>query len=190
LSSRIQRFSKGVTASVVCGCAIGCAAHPGVLARLNKRMTVDSFRRAADFLRAHDIALRVFVLLKPPCLEDAAAHDWTCRSIDLAIECGATACTIIPTRGGNGAMEALDPPFVAPRLPALECAVEYGIARRGACRVFADLWDLERFYDCGCSPRRAARLQAINRTQLLGEWVECGGCQESGVRSQESGVRS
>jgi archaeosine synthase beta-subunit len=88
--------------------AIGLeTAHPGVLARLNKKMTVDAFRGAADFLREHDIALRVFVLLSPPFMPADVAIDWACRSIDLAQECGATACIVIPTRGGNGAMEAI-----------------------------------------------------------------------------------
>jgi hypothetical protein len=49
--------------------AIGLeTAHADTLARLNKRMTIDSFRRAAGFLQANDIDLRVFVLLNPPFL--------------------------------------------------------------------------------------------------------------------------
>jgi uncharacterized Fe-S cluster-containing MiaB family protein len=149
-------------------------AHPGVLARLNKQMTIDTFRNAADFLAEHDIALRVFVLLGPPYMPAADAVEWACRSIDLAAECGATACTVIPTRGGNGAMEALDPPFEPPRLPALEAAVEYGLARgAGGMRVFADLWDVERFFDCGCAGHRAARLRVMNREQRAPARVNC-----------------
>jgi len=51
-------------------------AHPEVLARLNKRMTLDQFARAAEFLRGHDIALRVFILVKPPFLDEAEALEW------------------------------------------------------------------------------------------------------------------
>ncbi len=40
--------------------------HPEVLPRLNKRMTPEMFSGAAEFLRRHGIALRVFVLVKPP----------------------------------------------------------------------------------------------------------------------------
>ena len=153
--------------------AIGLeTAHPGVLARLNKKMTIEAFRRAADFLRAHDIALRVFVLLSPPFMPAHEAVEWACRSIDLANECGATACTVIPTRGGNGAMEAIGEEFVPPRLPALEAAVEYGLSHAGM-RVFADLWDIERFFDCGCSGERAARLRVINREQREPARVTC-----------------
>ena len=161
--------------------AIGLeTAHPDVLARLNKRMTLDAFRRAADFLHRHDIALRVFVLLSPPFMPPGEAVEWACRSIDLAAECGATACSVIPTRGGNGAMEAIGDAFVPPRLDALESVLEYGLSRRAGPfgpaatrRIFADLWDIERFYSCTCSPDRAARLATMNRTQRLIAPVSC-----------------
>jgi radical SAM enzyme (TIGR01210 family) len=170
--------------------AIGLeTAHPEVLARLNKRMTLDAFRRAADFLHRHGIALRVFVLLSPPFMPAGETVEWACRSIDLAAECGATVCSVIPTRGGNGAMEALGDAFTAPQLPALESVLEYGFGLRGArpfgragrgpfepagtMRVFADLWDIERFFSCSCSPARAARLEAMNRQQRLLEPIAC-----------------
>jgi radical SAM enzyme (TIGR01210 family) len=151
--------------------AIGLeTAHPDVLARLNKRMTLESFDRAAAFLAGHGIALRVFVLLQPPFLDAGETLAWACRSIDHARGAGATVCTVIPTRGGNGAMEAIG--FEPPRLPALEAAVEYGLAR-GGMRVFADDWDLTRFFDCRCSGSRAARLRTMNRTQRIVPPVEC-----------------
>jgi archaeosine synthase beta-subunit len=161
--------------------AIGLeTAHPGVLARLNKRMTIEAFRRAADFLQRHDIALRVFVLLSPPFMPPDEAVEWACRSIDFAEECGATACSVIPTRGGNGAMEALGGAFTPPRLAALEAVIEYGLgprraraSKRAVMRVFADLWDVERFYSCACSPARAARLAAMNREQRAGDRIVC-----------------
>lgn len=150
-------------------------AHPEALARLNKRMTLESFQRAAEFLRRHDIDLRAFVLLSPPFIAAGDAVEWACRSIDLAQDCGAAVCSVIPTRGGNGAMEALGGAFQRPRLPALERAIEYGVQRRRG-RVFADTWDLERFYDCACSPARAERLGEMNRTQSLPEAVRCARC--------------
>jgi uncharacterized Fe-S cluster-containing MiaB family protein len=167
--------------------AIGLeTAHPGVLARLNKKMTIDSFRRAACFLRDHDIDLRVFVLLSPPYMRPAESVEWACRSIDLAGECGATACTVIPTRGGNGAMEALGDAVTAPRLADLEAAIEYGLNERaggaggaggageaGRGRVFADLWNIERFFDCGCAGHRVARLRVMNREQRVPAPVRC-----------------
>ena len=156
--------------------AIGLeTAHPETLARLNKRMSVDSFRCAAGFLADHDIDLRVFVLLNPPFLKGEKAIEWACRSIDLAAECGATVCSIIPTRSGNGAMEALGAAVERPRLAGLERVVEYGISQR-RLRVFADLWDIERFFDCECSPARVNRLQQMNRAQTAPASVSCERC--------------
>jgi len=40
-------------------------------------------------------------------------------------------------------------------------------------RVFADLWDAERFFSCDCSPARAKRLAAMNRDQRVQEPVAC-----------------
>lgn len=172
--------------------AIGLeTAHEPTLARLNKRMTLDSFRRAAEFLASHDIDLRVFVLLNPPYLSGDEAVEWACRSIDVAAEAGASVCSIIPTRGGNGAMESLGSEVVRPRLPALERVVDYGLRRsafaeasasasatsdRHRVRVFADLWDVERFFDCDCSRSRAARLRAMNRFQRVSAPVPTCGC--------------
>ena len=82
-------------------------AHPEVLERLNKKMTLDAFRRAADFLAEHDIALRVFVLLSPPFMPADHALEWACRSLDVAADVAPPSATVIPTRGGNGAMEAI-----------------------------------------------------------------------------------
>jgi radical SAM enzyme (TIGR01210 family) len=153
--------------------AIGLeTAHPGVLARLNKRMTLAAFARGAGFLAENRIDLRVFVLLNPPFLRADEGVEWACRSLDLAAASGATACSVIPTRGGNGALEALGADFVTSRLPALEAVVEYGLSLRGM-RVFADLWDVERFFDCTCSPARAERLREMNRRQAPAPAVTC-----------------
>jgi radical SAM enzyme (TIGR01210 family) len=151
--------------------------HPQILEQLNKRMTVDSFHQAAELLARHRIALRVFLLLQPPYLNEPEGLEWTSRSLDVAFDCGATACTIIPTRGGNGAMETLAAAgnFKAPSLKALEAALEQGLGK--ACgRVFADLWDVERLYACDCSPARAARLAAMNRTQRIPAPIACESC--------------
>ena len=148
--------------------AIGLeTAHEGVLARLNKAMTVDSFRRAADFLARNGVALRVFILLRPPFMNEEEGVEWACRSIDVAAECGATACAVIPTRGG-----------AQPSLRSLETVIEYGLAARqgppyAQQRVFADLWDIERFFDCSCSAARAARLRDMNTTQVIPPSISC-----------------
>ena len=154
-------------------------AHPQVLERLNKGMSLEDFGQAAAFLRRHDIALRVFVLVKPPFLTDEAeALFWAGRSVDFAFDWGATVVSLIPTRGGNGAMEALTAAgqYTPPPLAMLESALQYGLGlRRG--RVFADLWDLERFSNCsGCFPARHARLDCMNLTQVVSPEIACDAC--------------
>lgn len=172
---RALRFRDRLTGTLEV--AIGLeTANPDVLARLNKGMTVDSFRRAADFLARNAIALRAFILLKPPFMNEQEGVEWASRSIDVAIDCGATACSVIPTRGGE-----------QPRVSSLERVIEYGLTAhrkaapcdgRGAAlygppRVFSDLWDIERFFDCDCSPQRAARLGEMNRTQRVPPRITC-----------------
>ena len=150
--------------------------HEQVLNRLNKRMTLDQFTRAADFLRRNAIDLRVFILVQPPFVPAAEAFGWAQRSLDFAMDLGATAVTLIQTRGGNGAMEALaaQGQFVAPTLQVLEAAMEYGLQRKAA-RVFADLWEL-RGTCAQCRPQRAARLLEMNLRQVVLESVPCAAC--------------
>jgi archaeosine synthase beta-subunit len=152
--------------------------HPTVLERLNKRMTLDQFARGAAFLSENGIALRVFILLQPPFMDEAEGLEWACRSIDFAYDHGATVCSVIPTRGGNGAMEALAAAgqFAPPSLASMEAALEYGV-RLGRGRVFLDLWDAERFCTCSyCASQRLARLVEINRTQAVPPRVVCRRC--------------
>jgi radical SAM enzyme (TIGR01210 family) len=144
--------------------------HPEVLERLNKRMTVDDFRTAAKFLRTHDIDVRAFILVQPPFMPADEAVEWACRSIDTAFDAGVSVCSVIPTRGGNGAMEALG--TMPPSLLSLESVLEYGVTL-GRGRVFADLWNVERLFACRCSPARAGRLRAMNATQRIPSPILC-----------------
>lgn len=148
--------------------------HPEAGPRLNKRMTLDQFARAADFLRDLGAALRVFILVKPPFVEESEALEWAVRSLDFAFDCGATVAVLIPTRFGNGAMEALD--FAPPALATLEAALAAGI-EKGRGRVFADLWDLERFSSCShCFATRAERLRIMNLEQTVPPLPSCDVC--------------
>lgn len=154
-------------------------AHPGVLEKLNKGLTLEQFARAAEILRTNRMALRVFVLVKPPFLDETEALEWANRSIDLAFRCGASAISLIPTRLGNGAMEELAARglFSQPKLRTLESAVAYGL-RQARGRVFADLWDLEKFSECKeCFDARKERLREMNYRQALLPPVQCGACE-------------
>jgi radical SAM enzyme (TIGR01210 family) len=152
--------------------------HPETLSRLNKRMSVDQFATAADLLLKHDVDLRVFILVKPPFMREEKALEWAARSLEFAFDCGATAATLIPTRGGNGAMEELatSGDFSPPTLATVEAAAAYGIKlRRG--RVFTDLWDLRRSTTCEhCHQQRIARLHSMNIGQTILPFVVCQHC--------------
>lgn len=153
-------------------------AHPAVLEKLNKRMTLRQFANAASFLRRHDIDLRVFILVQPPFMPSHDALEWARRSLDFAFDCGATAATLIPTRGGNGAMEALAAKgdFVAPEIFLLENAAAYGL-ELGRGRVFTDLWDFKCGAGCRfCFDRRLQRLLTMNLTQAISAKVACMEC--------------
>lgn len=157
-------------------------AHPDVLQRLNKRLTLDGFRRAADWLRDHEVDLRAFVLIQPPFLEPDAALEWAVRSTEFAFDCGAAVVTLIPTRAGNGALEALRAggAFREPELGLVERALEAGL-RLARGRVFADPWDLDRFARCRrCLPARRQRLVMMNLTQRVAPRVCCDDCPEPG----------
>lgn len=156
-------------------------AHPEVLARINKRMTLDDFTRAVQFLVEHDIAVRAFVLLRPPFLSEDEGIEWALKSIAFAFDVGATCVSVIPTRAGNGTMERLQAEgwFAWPKLSSLEQVLAAGIAsKRG--RVFADTWDVARFADCSrCAAARVERLRQMNLSQSILTSVVCGCVKES-----------
>lgn len=149
--------------------------HPEVLLRLNKRMTLEDFKRATQYLNQNGVLVRAFILLRPPFLNESEGVIWAKRSIDFAFDVGVECCVIIPTRGGNGALERLQELglFSPPRIESLEEVLEYGIAlKRG--RVFVDLWDAEKFSHCHqCSLQRIQRICQINLTQVLAPTIHC-----------------
>jgi len=159
-------------------------AHRDALAALNKRMTLEDFAEAAAFLARHAIPLRVFVLLDPPFVPHHEAAEWALSSVRTARGVGASACVVIPTRGGNGAIDAL-PVEQRPRLGLrdLEWVVQEALSDaagrpegpplRPEMRIFADLWDIDRLFDCECSRDRSARLAQMNREQTVPAPVLC-----------------
>lgn len=178
VGARCLRFAQRLSGKLEV--AIGLeTVHEPTLERLNKRFKVADFRRSAALLSANDIDLRVFLLLRPPFMTEADGLEWACRSLDFAFDCGASVCCLIPTRAGNGALEALATAglFALPTLASLEAAQEYGLHLRQG-RVFADLWDIEIFARCDCAPARIARMTTMNRTQQSPLSIACSLCQE------------
>ena len=140
--------------------------HPEVLPKLNKGMTLEQFSAAASLLRGNRIDMRAFILVKPLWLSEAEALYWAGRSLDFAFACGAGAASLIPTRGGEA----------PPRIGTLEASQEYGLRLRQG-RVFADLWDVEKFSVCGhCYAARRHRLHEMNLGQTIPAPVDCGVC--------------
>lgn len=153
-------------------------AHPDVLAKLNKRMTLDSYAEAAGRLREYGVASRAFVLIQPPFLPVEHAVEWAVRSTAFAFDHGAGAVSLIPVRGGNGALDALaaSGEFSPPSLATTEAAFEAALVlERG--RVFVDVWDLSRFSDCSqCISSRETRMRVMNVTQVHEPPVRCPAC--------------
>jgi archaeosine synthase beta-subunit len=152
--------------------------HPEILPRLNKNFTLAHFANAAQFLREREIGVRAFVLVKTPFMSEAEGLEWAVKSVAWAFQSGATVTALIPTRGGNGAMERLREAgeFVPPRLSTLEKACEAAL-ELGKGRVFADTWNLELFSMCNlCLEERRRRLHAMNLTQRLLPSIRCASC--------------
>ncbi len=162
--------------------AIGLeTAHPGALDAINKRITVDDVAGAADALRMHGVDLRVFLLVHPPFVPRADQDEWLARSVAFALTCGATAVSLIPTRPGEGAMQALaaEGHFAAPTLLDVERALVVARRTAGAARVFIDAWDLGRLASCAaCAGARLARMASHNLEQRVPEPVGCAVCGE------------
>lgn len=152
--------------------------HPVVLDRLNKRMTLDGFERAVAFLLEHGISVRAFILLRPPFMTEEEGVEWAIRSIEWAFDRGVGCCSVIPTRSGNGILDRLEQEghFSPPRLSSMERVLDAGVGM-GRGRVFMDLWDAERFYECTwCGPLRKQRMERMNHTQTILPPVPCAAC--------------
>lgn len=176
VNQRCVQFKSKLTSKLEVAMGLETA-HPEVLSRLNKRMTLDQFKRAADFLHQSNIALRVFILVQPPFMREEESFEWAARSLDFAFDCGATAATLIPTRAGNGAMEQLQTigQFTPPKLATLEAAAAYGLNLKCG-RVFTDLWDAKP--TCPhCGPARIERLRQMNLHQTILTPIECAICE-------------
>ena len=174
INENVLRFNEMIKPELQI--AIGLeTVHPKILPLLNKKMTLADFENSVKFLVSHKINTRAFILLRPPFLSEEEGVIWAKKSIDFAFESGVSACTVIPVRAGNGAMETLaeNGYFEQPEIESLEKVVEYGIGlNRGD--VFADLWDLEKFSQCNkCFEKRRERLTQTNLNQKIYPGLNC-----------------
>jgi radical SAM enzyme (TIGR01210 family) len=185
VGDRLSHFSTALERAARAGAAprlevaMGLeTAQPEALELLNKGFTPAQFARAADRLRDRGAGLRVFLLVGVPFIAPTQQLDWIARSVAFAFDCGATAVSLIPTRSGNGALDALgaagmfEPPTLGDLEAALACALD-----GAAGRIFADLWDLRRLATCeACFDARRDRLQRMNLGQCVLPPVCCPHC--------------
>jgi radical SAM enzyme (TIGR01210 family) len=177
----LARHSGGAPGPASLEVAMGLeTAHPSALDRLNKRFTLEEFASAARGLAERGVALRVFLLISPPFVPADEQDAWLCRSVDAALTCGASVVSLVPTRSGNGTVEALadENAFRSPTLVDIERSAALAQTHaEGRGRIFVDIWDLERFAPCAaCLGVRRARLQAINLEQSMQPTYECAAC--------------
>ena len=171
--------------------------HPVAAEQLNKRLDLARFDWAARFLLENGVDLRVFVLLGAPHVAAAESVAWTVRTVEYAVERGASVVSIIPVRGGNGEMERLQAlgQFAPPTLSQLEAALDgclqftgtttTAIHHRGTegtenfnCVVTADLWDVRRLPACDhCRSMRVERLRRMNVTGRAEPRITCSACE-------------
>jgi len=166
------RDSLGTSLEVALGLE---TVHPRVLPALNKQMTLDDFDRAVELLLGDSIAVRAFILLRPPMLDEQEGVEWALRSIEHCFALGVGCCAVIPTRAGNGIMEQLrrDGLFAPPRFESLERVLEAGLRMNGG-RVFVDLWDVEKLANCPrCGRERIERLRQMNLVQRAAPSIAC-----------------
>jgi radical SAM enzyme (TIGR01210 family) len=153
--------------------------HEDALRRIGKGATVADVRAAAEGLAAAGVDLRVFVLVGPPYVPAAEQRDWTVRSAADALRFGARVVSLIPVRGGNGALETLagEGLFTPPTLRDLEAALDGAHALSGEGVVLADLWDVERLPACAsCRAGRIERLRRLNATGRVEGAFACAAC--------------
>lgn len=146
IGDRVRSFLRLLATGVTLEVAMGLETiHPIAHERLNKRTRPVDFAQAAGRLKEMGVGVRMFLLASPPFVRRDRALEWLLRSVDFALDAGADPVVVIPTRGGNGAMERLRVAgdWEEGPLEWLEQAVLHGRSR-GAGRVMADTWDLER----------------------------------------------
>jgi radical SAM enzyme (TIGR01210 family) len=153
--------------------------HPSAGVQLNKRLDLEQFDRAVNFLGGRDIDVRAFVLLGAPGVPPSETVEWTVRSVEHAARRGAAVVSIIPVRGGNGEMERLQSlgEFTPPTLRQLEFVLDHTLEHPQTV-VTADLWDVERLAACAvCREQRVERLRRLNLSGVREPSVGCAACE-------------
>ena len=172
-----ERASRYAEESAGLEIALGLeTAAPGGLERLGKGATLVDFAQAFEKATRLGATIRAFVLHGIPGGSDHDLHpdrqrQWTLETVRWARERGASLVSIIPVRGGNGAMERLAARGLwrRPTLAELLAVAEEAVALEAPdFEVLVDCWDLEALQDAGApgdtaQERRIERLRALDR---------------------------
>lgn len=145
----------------------------GSMGLLNKQMLLEDYQRACEILKDEDIAIRTFVLLRPPSphpLSSQVAIERALDAVAFGWQCGAENCSVIPTRKGSSGWlmhNASAIGWTPPTASELERTLELGLSRR--CNreqvVTVDLWDWDQMQG-HCSRCRDIRRKRLNEMQL------------------------
>lgn len=150
--------------------------HPEALPQLNKQITPEDFKRAADLLKKHHIEIRAFILLNPPGITNREENiHWTIKTVEFAFKHGANRCSIIPVRPGNGIMEKLlkEGSYTPPTLDMLEEVFDRSLNMQQG-QVFVDTWDIAFLSKCPlCFNERKQRLETMNLNQKIYPQINC-----------------
>ena len=178
IGSRALAFARGISGRLEVAAGLETVA-PVAAAQLNKRLDLAQFDWAARFLSENGIDFRVFVLLGAPYVRADESVASTVRTVEYAVERGASVVSIIPVRGGNGEMERLQAlgHVAPPTLSQLEAALD-GCVQFTHTVVTADLWDVERLPACeDCRSRRVERMRRLNVTGRGEPRIACAACE-------------
>ena len=155
------------------------SADDKLLDKLNKRFSLNDYKRACDFLGSNNIAHRAFIMVQPPFIHPEDALELCIKTVEFAFDQDASCASLIPSRATTGAMHSLQRTgdFAQPSLAMLEQCFSNALElNRG--RVFVDLWDLEMFSHCKtCFNLRRNRLNDMNNSQRVIPKPECKQCQ-------------
>jgi len=153
-----------------------------VLKSLNKKMTLDDFSNAVEFLHTNEIRTRCFIILNPPGTADEEAIEWAIKSVEFAFSRGVNCCCVLPSRN------EFHPEKSPPTLGDLEAVFDQGLSVAQKFnqphplaveqkRLFIDTWDAEQISTCDqCKTQRIERLNAMNLSQQLLDRVVCDKC--------------
>jgi archaeosine synthase beta-subunit len=152
--------------------------HVPSLTWMNKSMTLEDFDWAIERLLRWSIKTRVFILLGLPHMSVSESLGWAMKSIEYAAKRGVDCFSVVPTRPTLEPMQQLIKTggFQVSTPEIIEAVLDQAIPLNLG-RVFVDLWDADRFFNCDhCRTARVARLAEMNLRQEVLPKINCEHC--------------